>query len=47
MPNVWKLEQVSDTKCGTNVSNEKLLNGGEFLGYGFSKLLRENQQGEG
>ena len=26
MPNIWRLEQVTDTKFGANVSNEMLLN---------------------
>ena len=32
-PNIWRLEQVRDTKFGSNVSNEMLLNTGKCQGY--------------
>ena len=34
-PNVWRLVQVRNTKFGTNVSNEMLLNAAKCQGYGF------------
>ena len=33
LPNIWRLGQVMDTKCGTNVSNRILLNAVKFQGY--------------
>ena len=33
LPNICRLSWVSDTKCGTNVSNEKLLNAKKCQGY--------------
>ena len=35
LPNIWGLGQVRDTKFGTNVSNEKLLNAAKCQGYSF------------
>ena len=35
LPNIYRLNWVSDTKFGTNVSNEKLLNATKFGGYSF------------
>ena len=35
LPNIWKLGQVMDTKCRTDVSNRNLLNAGKFQGYSF------------
>ena len=42
LPNIWKLGQVSDTKLGTQVSNEMLLNV-RVTALTISELLRENQ----
>ena len=36
-PNMWKLGWVRDTKCGTNVSNEMLLNAAKCQSYSFFK----------
>ena len=33
LPNIWRLEKVRDTKFGTNVSNEMLLNPAKCQGY--------------
>ena len=30
LPNIWRLEQVGDTKIGMNVSNKMLLNTAKF-----------------
>ena len=38
LPNIWRLEQVRDTKFGTNVSNKKLLNTAKSQGYSFYRL---------
>ena len=35
LPNIWRLGQVRDTKFGTNVSNEMLLNAAKCQGYSF------------
>ena len=35
LPNIWRLEGVRDTKFGTNVSNEMLLNAAKCQGYSF------------
>ena len=34
-PNIWRLEQVRDTKFGTNVSNKMSLNAAKCKGYTF------------
>ena len=49
MSNIWRLGQVGDTKFGTNVYNEMLLNPAKSYGYSFYslwvyELLRENQR---
>ena len=36
--NIWKLEQVRDTKFGINVSDEILLNAAKGQGYGFYRF---------
>ena len=43
--NIWGLGQIRDTKFGTNVSNEKLLNAANARVTAFTifELLRENQ----
>ena len=38
LPNIWRLEQVMDTKFGTNVSNRMLLNAAKFQGYSFYRF---------
>ena len=35
LPNIWKLEQVRNTKFGTKVSNLMLLNAAKYHGYSF------------
>ena len=48
LPNIWRLGQVSDSKFGTNVSNEMLLNtakNARVTTFTVSELLMENQQG--
>ena len=45
LPNIYRLSWVSDTKFGTNVSNEKLLNATKVTAFTVSELLREHQQG--
>ena len=35
-PNIWKLWHVRDTKFGTNVPNEMLMNAGKCHGYSFN-----------
>ena len=35
LPNIWRLEQVVDTKIGMNVSNRMLLNATKFQGNSF------------
>ena len=35
LPNIWRLVQVRDTKFGTKVSNEMLLNDAKCQGYSF------------
>ena len=51
LPNIWKLGQVWDTKFGTNVTNKIkyywMLQNARVTAFTVSKLLRENQQGEG
>ena len=34
LANIWRLGQVRNTNCGTNVSNKMLLNAGGEGGYG-------------
>ena len=46
LPNIWRLEQVMDTKFGTNVSNRMLLNS-RVTAFTVFELLRENQLGGG
>ena len=38
LPNIWGLRQVRDTKFGTNVSNEMLLNAAKCQGYSFYRF---------
>ena len=38
LPNTWRLEQVMDTKFGTNVSNRMLLNAAKCHGYSFNRF---------
>ena len=35
LPNIWRLEQVRDTKFGMNVSKKTLLNAAKCQGYNF------------
>ena len=44
LPNIWRLGHVRNTKFGTHLSNEMLLNAAKFQGTSFtlSELLREN-----
>ena len=35
LPNFWRVGQVRNTKCGTNVSNEMLLNVVKYQDYSF------------
>ena len=35
LPNIWRLGRVMDTKFGTGVSNEMLLNAAKWQGYNF------------
>ena len=37
-PKIWRLGWVTDTKCGTNVSNRMLLNAAKFQGYNFYRF---------
>ena len=48
-PNIWRLGQVSDTKFGMNVSNQKLLNTGKCQGYNLYHfwVIKENPTGKG
>ena len=44
VPNIWRLVQVRDTKCGMNVSRKVLLNTAKwFTAFIVSELLKENQ----
>ena len=36
--NIWRLEQVKDTKFGTNVSNEILMNAAKSQGYSLRRF---------
>ena len=38
LPSIWGLGQVRDSKFGTNVSNEKLLNAAKCQGYSFCRF---------
>ena len=38
LPNIWRLGRVRDTKFGTKVSNEILLNAAKCQGYGFYRF---------
>ena len=38
LPNILRLEQIRDTKFGTNVSNKKLLNATKYYGYSSYRL---------
>ena len=38
LPNIYRLSRVSDTKFGTNVSSEKLLNARKCQGYSFYRF---------
>ena len=38
LPNIWRLGRVRDTKFGTNVSNEMLLNAAKCQGYNFDRF---------
>ena len=46
LPNIWRLEWVRDTKFGTDLSNEMLLNATKCQGYRLYRfsILRKNQQ---
>ena len=49
LPNIWRMRRVRDTKFGTDVPNEILLNvaKSQCSAFTVSELLRENQQGGG
>ena len=49
LSNIWRLGQVRDTKFGTNVSYEMLLNAAKWQVYSFHRFesLKENKQGGG
>ena len=49
LPNIWRLEWVRDTKFGTNVSNEMLLNATKCQGYSFYRfwVIKEKPTGWG
>ena len=49
LSNIWRLGQVRDTKFGTDVPNEMLLNPvyTKVTAFTISELLRKNQQGGG
>ena len=50
LPNIWRLEQVMDTKFGANVSNRILLNAAKFQGYSlyrFWVIKRKPTGGDG
>ena len=38
LPNIYRLSWVSDSKFGTNISNEKLLNATKCQGYSFYRF---------
>ena len=38
LPNIWRLRWVRDTKFGTNISNEMLVNVAECQGYSFYRF---------
>ena len=38
LPNIWRLEQVRDTKIDTNVSNKMLLNAAKCQSYNFCRF---------
>ena len=38
LPNIWRMGRVRDTKFGTNVSNEMLLNAAKLKGYIFYRF---------
>ena len=42
LPNIWKLEQVKNTKFYMNVSNKMLLNPARVTAFNVSELLRQN-----
>ena len=43
LPNIWRLGQVRDTKFGTNVSTEMLLNAAKCQGYSFYHFWKTNR----
>ena len=47
--NIWRLGQVRDTKSGTNVSNEKLLNAAKCHDYSFYRfwVIKGKSAGKG
>ena len=46
LPSTWRLEEVRNTKFGTDVSNEiyKMMQSARVAAFTVSNLLRENQQ---
>ena len=38
LPNIWRLGQVRNTKCSTNVSNKMLLNAAKCQSYSFYRF---------
>ena len=38
LPNIWRLGRIRDTKFGTDVSNEMLLNAAKYQGYSFYRF---------
>ena len=49
LPDIWRLERVRDTKFGTNISNEMLLNAAKCQGHSFYcfRVIKIKQTGEG
>ena len=47
LPNIWRLGLVRDTKFGTNVSNEMLLNAAKQQGYSFYRFWVSNGKAGG
>ena len=49
LPNIWRLRRVSDTKFGTNVSDEMLLTATKCQGYSFYRfwVIKGKPTGEG
>ena len=44
LSDIWRLEQVRDTKCGMNVSNKKWFNSAKWPVYSFSRFWVINEK---